>query len=103
MGRKQSTMGNPVNSLAAEMMYYESVDLALFFHNHRRYDTYNNYPIRVILSPGWQLRGEFPYQWTPPPCVGGTLVVCDKGRYEVSERDYSLERGKIWKIERLIR
>jgi len=109
MGSKPWTMPNAFNGLATELMLEYAGQklpaLAVRAHNHRGVDTFDNYPIRVIGIPSWQLMTEHTHRLSSnkPPSVGGLFVVCENGKYEVIKRTWEPERIRAWKMEKSTR
>lgn len=102
MGRQPWTATNSFNALAARLvMSYAGRRLpaiALRSHNHRHADTYDNYPIRVIALPAWQLATEYSYRlgFSEPADIGGIIILAEGGQYEVVKKIYKPEPPKIW-------
>ena len=104
IGRLRHTKLNAVMRLASELeIEYQRINktiIAIRAHNHQRYDTYDNYEVRVIGLPAWQI---------PPPYVTNTkgkyeisdigfrAFVCQNGQIEVKKYDYDIPREKTWK------
>ena len=87
---REWTRGGDANRLAAQIfMRYASMrvdypDLAIFGHNHKPVDSYDNHPTRAVVLPSWQLTNAFGYRlgggWLP---VGGAYITIDDSGYEV--------------------
>ena len=103
MGRKPWTLPNSLNSLAVELMIayagQKVPNLAVRGHNHRPADTFDNYPVRIISIPSWQLATEYTHRIgsVQPVVVGGIFFICDGGEYQVIKRYYEPERTRPWK------
>lgn len=90
------TRVNALHRLAEELIlaYVKSgkklPHLAFRAHRHKKADTFDNHPIRVIALPCWQLATAYVHRLgSPEPAdVGGTIVVCDRGDYEIIKCDY---------------
>jgi hypothetical protein len=56
--------------------------VAVQAHNHRFGDTGNNFPIRVIALPSWQLQNAYGFRVGPRrrADIGGVIVTCESGR-----------------------
>lgn len=81
----------------AAVAYFDAVkagekppDLYVRGHYHMPGDSYDAYPVRALALPSWQLTTAFGYRiggGRPYP-VGGAIVTCDRGKYEVSKHYY---------------
>lgn len=68
-------------------------------HVHRPGDSYDAYRTRAIVHPAWQLMGSYGYRIGGEPLpVGGLIVTCDRGRYEVEKLYSSWPTGGFTKI-----
>lgn len=86
------TRGGDANRLAAQIfMRYAEMrltppDLAIFGHNHKPVDSFDNFPTRAIILPSWQLTNAFGHRigggWLP---VGGAYVILDGDGYTVKK------------------
>ena len=103
IGRKPWTLPNSLNGLAVELMIayagQKLPQVALRGHVHRPVDTFDNYPIRVLALPSWQLLTEYTHRLgvCVPPTVGGVLFVCQDGEYSLVKKYYEPERTRAWK------
>lgn len=87
------TRGGDANRLAAQLfmryaeMGIKAPDLAIFGHNHKPVDSYDNYPTRAVILPSWQLNTAFGHRigggWLP---IGGAYVVLDGEGYTVKKK-----------------
>lgn len=89
-GRVPWTRPNFANRLAAMAAFeYSERDekrphLVVRGHVHRPGDSYDAYSVRVLILPSWQLITSYGHRIGGDPLpVGGAIVVCDRGRYEV--------------------
>lgn len=104
LGRAPWTAGNPLSALATRLMLAYAgrrlPDLALRSHNHRRADTFDNYPVRVIALSAWQLATEYVHRLGLPEVadIGGIMVITDGGAYEVIKKNYVPQPRKIWTL-----
>lgn len=96
-GRMPWTRGQYAMRLAA-FAYMDGVqagekppDLYVRGHYHVPGDSYDAYPVRAIAMPSWQLTTAFGYRIGSSRAlpVGGVIVTCDRGRYEVAKHLYS--------------
>ena len=79
----------------AAVAYFEALqagerppDLFVRGHFHAPGDSYDAHPVRALALPSWQLTTAFGYRiggGRPYP-VGGAVVTCDRGQYEVVKR-----------------
>lgn len=105
MGQRPWTKMGGVSTLAAEIMLscveHESPipDLVLRSHYHRWADSDENYRTRVIQLPGWQLSTGYVYRIAPRsiPSIGGLIVTCEDGEYEVEKVKFPWKREKAWR------
>lgn len=67
-------------------------------HNHKRGDSGDACPVRVVATGAWQLGTEYVHKVAPDSLadVGGAYVVIDRGEYEVKQVMYQPERPT-WK------
>ncbi len=107
-GYRYWTKANSANALAVELMaqYAEQgrqpPDVALRSHVHKVYDTYDNYPIRVIGTPSWQLQTAYSHRIAPGQLlpIGGLIITCDDGAYEVEKKIYQPEMRDTWRASK---
>lgn len=91
IGVKPWTRQNSLNALATEIMVNRVInkaripDLAIRSHYHTYADTNNNFPVRVIQTPGWQLSTEYSYRIAIDNVadVGYLMTTVANGSYEV--------------------
>lgn len=59
-------------------------------HYHVPGDSYDAYPTRALALPSWQLPTSYVYRLggERPAPIGGAIVTCDRGRYEVAKHYY---------------
>ena len=79
----------------ASMAYFDALqagekppDLYVRGHYHVPSDSYDSYPVRALALPSWQLTTAFGHRiggGRPYP-IGGAIVTCDRGKYEVVKR-----------------
>jgi len=103
LGRKPWTTPNALNSLAAELVIRYArgrlPDVAVRSHNHRFAETGQNYPIRVVATPAWQLSTEYSNRIAAAPAdIGGVIFKCNQGVYTMDVRQYQPERSRPWKV-----
>lgn len=65
-------------------------DIYFCGHYHVPGDSYDAWPTRALALPSWQLATSFSYRLGAdrPLPVGGVIVSCDRGRYEVAKHFY---------------
>lgn len=81
------TRGNPAMMQAAQitMEYAETgdriPDIAIRAHTHIKADSYDNYPVRVLQLPAWQMPTAYVHRIAPGsfPHCGGVVVECETG------------------------
>lgn len=104
--RVPHTRGNEANRAASRIFYeYSKInarlhragkpmigwpDLATFGHNHWPADSRDHHPVRVVITPSWQLNTAFGHKLggdTMP--IGGNLIHCKgPGRYDLHQAHY---------------
>jgi hypothetical protein len=103
MGSREWTRANAVNQLAAEAI----LDYAKFgetpphfivrAHVHRYSDSFQNYPIRAITAPAWQLKSSYVKRKSPMKRsdIGGMVFVVESGSETqvIVKRYYALRHG----------
>lgn len=101
VGQKAWTRTHPLDSLAAntiiEATKNSSVlpDVIIRSHLHTYADTYDNYPVRVIQTPAWQLATSFSYRIGAGLAdIGGLIFTCEDGKYELIKKLYKPEGKK---------
>lgn len=59
--------------------------LAVQAHNHKYYDSYGNFPVRMLSLPCFQLQTSYGYRVSARRTtdIGAALVILDEGRIEV--------------------
>lgn len=90
------TGASAVVRYAVELSYYylsrghRLPDLAIRSHKHKSYDSYDNAPIRVITTCGWQYPTSFIHKIAPGqmPDIGGLIFTCQKKEYLVRKVVY---------------
>ncbi len=73
--------------------------LAIYGHNHVTSDSGTNYPVRAIIAPCWSLKNALTHRlgkaWSLST-VGGLIVTCQEGHYNLETVTYKPEREKYW-------
>lgn len=102
------TRGGEVSRLAADVvMRYArrralAPHLALRGHNHRAGDSFETQPTRAIITPSWQLTTAFGHRlglggdFEP---VGGAIIICHNGTYEIVKHYYEWPVTKPTRVE----
>jgi hypothetical protein len=85
--------------LIAEFPGESFPDIAVRSHVHYKADSADNYPIRVLYCPSWQLmthwaRGKVKAK---VQYIGLLVFLCDKGDYEVKKLFKAIKRDKKWR------
>jgi hypothetical protein len=91
-GRVPWTRGTFANRLAA-MTIFDSAEnggkpphLYVRGHVHRPADSYDLYATRALVLPAWQLQTSYGHRIGGDPLpIGGAIVTCDGGRFEVEK------------------
>lgn len=103
-GRLPWTAGNFANRLAAMGVFSAAQrrerppDLYVRGHVHRPGDSYDAFATRALVLPSWQLTTSYGHRIGGDPLpVGGAIVTCDKGQYQVEKHfwDWPVERYEI--------
>ena len=92
LGLRPWTRPNSVNRLATETIvsYAESgrrpPAVVIRSHRHVYADSYNNYSVRAIQTPAWQIATEYVHRIAPGALadIGGLIFVCDNGTYDAN-------------------
>jgi hypothetical protein len=73
-------------------------DLAFRAHIHQPGDSGTVYPTRLIVTPPWQAATEWVHRIGVEnyPTFGGTVVLFEPGRYEVTHLYYRPDPPKPW-------
>lgn len=73
-------------------------DLAVRSHYHQEADTFDNYPVRVVQTRGWQLSTAFVHRIAAGslPEIGGLIVTCEDGAYTVEKIRFDWKREEPW-------
>ena len=108
VGRMPHTRTNPLGSLAmritnAAAKAREPIpDIAIRSHMHQWGDTGDNYPVRVIQTPAWQLSTAFVHKVAAGslPEIGGLIIRCEKGEAVVSKVKYPWRRAEPWSLKK---
>ena len=105
VGRLPWTRPNAAVSLAARIALAaakqggRAPDLAIRSHMHQGADSYDHVkPTRVIQTRGWQLSTSFVHRIAAGslPEIGGLLIACEGGRYEVEKVEFDWRRDDPW-------
>lgn len=91
IGTKPWTRQNSLNALATEIIVNRVISgaaipqLAIRSHYHTYSDTNNNFPVRVIQTPAWQLSTEYSYRSAIDNIadIGYILIRVNNGSYDV--------------------
>ena len=100
VGRLPWTKSNPLNVLASRLIMdyagYRLPQVAIRSHNHIYVETYNNFPVRVIAAPAWQLKTEYTHRLgvVEAADIGGAIFVCDGGNYDCIIKRYKPDRQR---------
>ena len=103
MGRLPWSRSNALNSLAVRLILAYAgqrlPQVAIRSHNHRFAETGENYPVRVVALPAWQLATEYSYRLGIPELadIGGVIFVCKDKTYMMYTKVFKPERVKTWR------
>ena len=105
LGYRPWTLPNSLNAMAVEIELNASKsgerlpDLVVRNHRHRHADSGDNYRTRVIANYAWQGMTEYANDITnTPPDIGGLIVNCEGGEYELIKKHYPVRPRKLWTI-----
>jgi hypothetical protein len=72
--------------------------VALRSHRHKLIDSYDNYPVRVIGLPAWQLATEYAHKVAPRrPCdIGGIICIVEDGHLDVRHVKFKPQPEEVW-------
>lgn len=90
--RVNALQAESVDLLAKYTMLGETPpNLVIRSHVHKYADTYKNFPIRVISTPSWQTKTYYinRFESTDLADIGGLIVICEDGKYDVRERIFN--------------
>ena len=104
VGGRSWTRLSAVGALATEVLVEYSIrdepppHLAIRSHCHLYADSGPSTKVRVLALPAWQLKTEYGHQKFPESLadIGGAVIACDKGRYEIETHLYYPKRDKLW-------
>lgn len=108
MGFRPWTEANAVQLLAAQIFFeharfgWRHPDIAIRSHYHRYGDSSHAHPVRVVLTPGWQLKTAHAYRVATESIahVGGiTLLVCPDRSYDLCAILFRPEPPEVWRDE----
>jgi len=105
MGRLPWTYSNALNVVAIRIMIehekgnFIMPNVAIFAHNHRFAETGLNYPVRIVKTPGWQLKTEYVNRLGlfEAADIGGLIFHCKDKKYEMELKPYKPELPKVWR------
>ena len=108
LGRLVWTKTNPLGkvAIAAEIRGYRrygrAPDVLIRSHLHQYADSNDNYPVRVIQTPGWQLITGFVHKIDVDSLadIGGLIFTCDPGgEYDCEVVRYHPDPDPVQRIE----
>jgi len=75
-------------------------DLVIRSHHHQEADSYDNFPVRVIQTRGWQLSTAFVHRIAAGalPEIGGLILTCADGEVDVEKVRYNWKREEPWRL-----
>lgn len=95
IGRTPWTKPNRLNSMAAAMIVDYTVhgetlpNVVVRAHNHTFADTHDNFPVRVVSAPAWQMSTSFAHRiGAGLPDIGGLVFRCNSGKYKMHKKLY---------------
>lgn len=75
--------------------------VALRSHRHKLIDSFDNYPVRVIGLPAWQMATEYAHKVAPRrPCdIGGVICIVEDGHLDVRHVTFKPKAEEVWEPE----
>ena len=103
MGTVPWTRKYSATSLAAKISLEYAMNreyaphLSVRGHMHRWGDSYDAYPTRVLMLPGWTIASEYIHRISPDTLaeIGGAIIRCSAGNLEVEKIEYK-PKGRTW-------
>ena len=106
MGNMARTAKNAANQLAHDTMndyafalHAPLPHIVIRSHNHRWADSWDNFETRAICLPCWSMATEYIYRlgkYNGQADIGGVVVLCDAGEYEVHKFKLEPMKGRVW-------
>ena len=106
-GTRPSTKLNTVAALAFDIFTTHALDgrphphLAFRSHMHQHADTHDLYPTRLVQTAAWQLKTAYVHRINTMgklSDIGGYIVACEGGRYELESVLYRPAAPVAWKV-----
>lgn len=74
--------------------------VAVRSHYHQWADSADNFATRVVQIAGWQLSTAFVHRIAAGslPEIGGIIIACEAGRYELQKVKFDWKRGEPWTL-----
>jgi hypothetical protein len=94
---RASTLNNKAAQVIVESVKYKETipDVLVRSHNHTFADTHDNFPVRVVSTPAWQLATNYAHRiGVGIADIGGVIFRCDDRKYEMIKKIYRPERNK---------
>lgn len=87
--------------MAAAKHRTQCPNVAIRSHYHQWADSADNFATRVVQIAGWQLSTAFVHRIAAGalPEVGGILIGCEAGEYELQKVKFDWKRGAPWKLK----
>lgn len=104
LGQRSWTFTNGANTVAAETIFeylnhnQPPPDYVIRSHMHRYADSYNNYRVRAIFTPAWQLRTGYTQRIAVGKLatIGGIIFIIENGEVQVLVKQYVAPRRNPW-------
>jgi hypothetical protein len=104
MGMLPWTKANALGGVAYEMLdlYVRNGEpppaLCLRAHRHRSGDTFENYPVRVVALPAWQLATAYSHKVATrkPSDIGGAIITIQDGRLGLETVLFRPKADAVW-------
>lgn len=101
VGSKPWNKYSALSSTASEMIInavtfnQQLPNVVIRSHRHTFADTHDNFPVRIISTPAWQLSTAFSYRiGSGLADIGGLVFRCENGKYEMIKQLYKPESNK---------
>jgi len=106
VGKLPHTRSNPAKSLAMRIAHAaykrgeKGPDVVYRSHCHQDADTYDEMPVRVIQTRGWQLSTAFVERIAAGslPEIGGIIQINENGQKEIRKVKFDWQRDEPWKL-----
>lgn len=95
---KYNTLATTASEMIINSVQYNQLlpHVVIRSHRHTHADTHDNFPVRIISAPAWQLSTAFSYRiGTGMADIGGLVFRCEDGKYELIKKLYRPAINKV--------